>query len=178
MGADIGIEIHGGNAVVLIKTGSRAPVAHAMTFTTVADGQRAVEIRLVRGGDPPGVVVGRFLLSGLRAAPRGEARVDVGLSLDPRGVLHAWAFDRSTGARQEAFFPGLWAIEAAQRGRAVSGLARRVGFDLELMGPSLRDEAAAVLARAVEPSDEADRATALATIAGEVRVLRRSVHDN
>ena len=44
----IGIEVHGGRAIVLIPAGSRTPVARAMTFTTVADGQRAVEVRVVR----------------------------------------------------------------------------------------------------------------------------------
>ena len=46
----IGVEIYGGDVVVLIAEGSRTPVAHAMTFTTVADGQKAVEIRIVRRG--------------------------------------------------------------------------------------------------------------------------------
>jgi molecular chaperone DnaK (HSP70) len=46
----IGIEVHGGRAIVLIPAGSRIPVARAMTFTTVADGQRAVEVRVVRCG--------------------------------------------------------------------------------------------------------------------------------
>jgi hypothetical protein len=161
VGRDIGVEIHGGDAVVLIRTGSRAPVAQMMTFTTVADGQRAVEVRLVRGGDPAGAVVGRFLLSGLRSVPRGDARIDVGVSLDAGGVLHAWASDRATGARQEAWFPGLWAIDAGQRGEALAQLTREVG-------PALSEPGGG-------PSD---RATALATIAGEMRVLRRPRYDN
>jgi molecular chaperone DnaK (HSP70) len=130
----IGVEIHGGDLVVLIAEGSRTPVAHAMTFTTVADGQKAVEIRVVRRheGAASSSIVGRFLLLGVRAAPRGEARIDIGLSLDSAGVLHAWAADRSTGARQEAFFPGTWATAAetpldARTEDAVTALATIVG---------------------------------------------------
>ena len=61
----IGIEVHGGRAIVLIPAGSRTPVARAMTFTTVADGQRAVEVRVVRCSAEMASgrsgIVGRFL---------------------------------------------------------------------------------------------------------------------
>ena len=174
VGTDIGIEIHGGDAVVLIRAGSRPPVAHGLTFTTVADGQRAVEIRLVHGGT--GGIVGRFLLGGLRAAPRGEARIDVGVSLDPGGVLHAWASDRATGARQEAFFPGLWAIDAAGRAEALVALGRDVEAGLRGAATPLRAEALAALRTG--DSGRGDSATALATIAGEMRILRKPRYDN
>ncbi len=112
----IGIEVHGGRAVVLIPAGSRIPVARAMTFTTVADGQRAVEVRVVRCGTTrsrvlpaaggltpaaapgrPSGIVGRFLVPGVRNGKRGEARIDIGISLDREGIIRAWGADRSTG---------------------------------------------------------------------------------
>jgi len=181
----IGIEVHGGSAVVLIPTGSRTPVARAMTFTTVADGQRAVEVRIVRcstagaGGmhgrdaqaSRPDGVVGRFLVPGLRQALRGEARVDIGVSLDHEGVIRAWGRDRHTGARQDATFPGLWALPARARTGAASRLARRLEAELEGRGArSLRSEGNLLRWHAAE----AGGGPFLAALAGELDVLRRS----
>ena len=198
---NIGIEVHGGRAVVLIPAGSRTPVARAMTFTTVADGQRAVEVRVVRcdvasepdiadsslrqtpgsaghvraalSGRPAGVV-GRFLVPGLRNGTRGEARIDIGISLDRQGVIRAWGVDRSTGARQEATFAGTWALAPEARSGALSSLARRV--DAELSGPEfedaprLRNEGRLLSEMAGQQAD----GPALAALAGEIHSIRRS----
>ena len=181
----LGIEVHGGSAVVLIPSGSRTPVARAMTFTTVADGQGAVEVRIVRcspagasgvpARDPqtsrPDGVVGRFLVPGLRQARRGEARVDIGVSLDREGVIRAWGADRHTGARQEATFPGLWALPPRVRTGAVSRLSRRLEAELELQGAhGLRSEGRLLRWHA----EEAGGGPFLAALAGELDVLRRS----
>ncbi len=182
---NIGIEVHGGRAVVLIPSGSRTPVARAMTFTTVADGQGAVEVRIVRcsaaaaGGLPapgpqtsrPDGVVGRFLVPGLRPARRGEARIDIGVSLDREGVIRAWGADRHTGARQEATLPGLWALPPRVRPGALSRLARRLDADLELpAADGLRSEVRLLNEQAGERAD----GPFLAALAGEIDVLRRS----
>lgn len=163
---NIGIEISGGKAVALIGAGSRTPVARTMTFTTVADGQSAIEVRVVRclTGRCAGPAIGRFVLAGVRPAPRGEARIDIGLSLDGDGVLRAWGADRSSGARQESRFPGAWALNVAGRAAALRSLA------------SLLDDREAVYGSAgrgglAVPST--DRETALATLAGEIECVRR-----
>jgi molecular chaperone DnaK (HSP70) len=181
----IGIEVHGGRAVVLIASGSRTPVARAMTFTTVADGQSAVEVRIVRcslpgagsapARDPqtsrPQGVVGRFLVPGLRRSRCGEARIDIGVSLDREGVIRAWGRDRHTGARQEATLPGLWALPARVRPGAVSRLARRLESDLELQwAHGLQSEGRLLRWHA----EEAAGGPFLAALAGELDVLRRS----
>lgn len=212
----IGIEIHGGRAVALITPGSRTPCARAMTFTTVADGQRAVEIRVVRCGSeqrpmvgrpssrPQGgsramrgeslwlrptsaslPIIGRFLLAGLCAGLRGEARIDIGLSLDRGGVLRAWGVERASGARQEACFAGAWALAPEARADALAALTQRVDGELARPG-SLRDQAlrrereqiGAWIRDDLHPGGqrgrEADCAIALATIAGEIDSARRS----
>jgi molecular chaperone DnaK (HSP70) len=177
----IGIEVHGGRAIVLIPAGSRTPVARAMTFTTVADGQRAVEVRVVRcstGGAArhpedsarPSGVVGRFLVPGLRTGRRGQARIDIGISLDREGVIRAWGVDRSTGARQEATFAGLWALPPGARPRALSALAQRV--DAELARPEFEGIAARNVMR--EPAEQEADGPGLAALAGEIDSIRRS----
>jgi len=198
----IGIEVHGGRAIVLIPAGSRTPVARAMTFTTVADGQRAVEIRIVRcavdsqpryaadsapqrsaGSAEPGDaarparpagVVGRFLLPGLRNASRGDARIDIGISLDREGIIRVWGVDRSTGVRQEATFAGLWALATGARSGTLSALVRRVDAELARPefedAPRLRNEGRLLR----ELSDRRTDGPALAALAGEIDTIRRS----
>jgi hypothetical protein len=172
----IGIEVHGGRAIVLIPAGSRTPVARAMTFTTVADGQRAVEVRVVRcspGEGPsfrPSGVVGRFLVPGLRTGRRGEARIDIGISLDREGVIRAWGVDRSTGARQEGTFAGLWALPPQARPPAIAALARRVHAAFARPG----FEGAAALRRDVALEDGSADGPALAALVGEIDSIRRS----
>jgi molecular chaperone DnaK len=186
----VGIEVHGGRAVVLIPRGCRTPVARAMTFTTVADGQGAVEVRIVRcipagagrapwtapaAHDPqisrPDGVVGRFLVPGLRPARRGEARIDIGVSLDREGVLRAWGRDRHTGALQAGTFPGSWALPPAARAAAASRLARRLEADLEIRDEhGLRPEGRLLRRHA----EEATGGPFLAALAGELDTPQRS----
>jgi molecular chaperone DnaK (HSP70) len=91
---------------VLIPAGAAFPAEHEKPFTTVADGQRAVEVRVVRcsGGGKPFGLLGRFLLAGFRPGPRGAVRIDIGLAMDTAGIVRAWARDRETGAREECVF--------------------------------------------------------------------------
>jgi molecular chaperone DnaK (HSP70) len=101
----IGVEILGRQASVLLPPGTHAHGERP--FTTVADGQRAVEVRVVRcaGSGQPLGLIGRFVLAGFRPGPRGQARIDIGVALEDDGIVRAWARDRDTGAREECVFP-------------------------------------------------------------------------
>jgi hypothetical protein len=182
----IGIEVYGGRCIVMIPAGSRTPVARGMTFTTVSDGQRAVEVRVVRctsgaAGERGAVtdgrhagVVGRFLVPGLGTGRRGEARIDIGISLDGDGTLRAWGADRSSGARQDATFPGMWALPPQARPRALAALARRVHGDLAGPefedSPGLREECRLV----ADLTGTGVGGAALAALAGEIESMKRS----
>ena len=114
----IGVEILGRRTSVLLPPGGHA--RGERPFTTVADGQRAVEVRVVRcaaSGQVLGLI-GRFVLAGFRPGPRGVARIDIGVSLENEGIVRAWARDRGTGAREECVFPsaGAYAERAALLG--------------------------------------------------------------
>jgi molecular chaperone DnaK (HSP70) len=163
----IGIEILDRKAVILIGVGSLTPVARTLTFTTVADGQRAIEVRVVRclSGRRAGTLVGRFVLAGVRPAPRGEARIDVGLSLSREGILRVWGADRSTGARQEASFSGAWALDSVGRAEALRALE-------SLLAEEERFPEVKGLAGLAMPT--MDRETVLAALAGESSCLSDS----
>lgn len=131
----LGIEIQGGRAVVLIPEGSLAPVARAQTFTTVADGQRALEIRVVRC-DPwrsPAVLIVRFLLAGIRSGRRGEARIEIGMALDSGCGLRAWAAESESGARQEVFCSGFFAFPPDARVKSLARLLRHFSADNRIL---------------------------------------------
>jgi molecular chaperone DnaK (HSP70) len=87
----VGIEIQGGRVVELIPRGSPVPIRRSLVVTTVADGKRAIEVRVVRcaPGPVPATLVGRFLLSrlhteihALRPAQPAEYAREVGSILD------------------------------------------------------------------------------------------------
>jgi len=140
----LGIEIQGGLAVVLIPEGSRAPVARAQTFTTVAFGQRALEIRVVRCDPerrPAGLII-RFLLAGIRAGRRGEARIEIGMALDSGCGLRAWAAesggnarstDAGSGARQEVFCSGFSAFPPNAQVKSLARLLRHFSADNRIL---------------------------------------------
>ena len=140
----LGIEIQGGRVVVLIPEGSLAPVARALTFTTVAEGQRALEIRVVRcdaGRHAAGLIV-RFLLAGIRAGRRGQARIKIGMSLDSCCGLRAWAAeaggdargtDAGSGARQEVFCSGFFAFPPDARAKSLAPLLRHFSADARML---------------------------------------------
>ncbi len=102
----LGIGVDGGKTVVLIREGAPVPARGRMLFTTVADGQPAVEIPVVRVSGYPARTspIGRFVLSGFAVGRRGAPRIEVGLAIDDQGILHAHARDPRTGACQEVTF--------------------------------------------------------------------------
>jgi molecular chaperone DnaK (HSP70) len=105
-GCALGVEVDGGRTVILIRRGQTIPAAGRMIFTTVADGQPAVEIPVVQmsGFPPRALTIGRFLLAGFPVGERGSARIEVALAVDGRGVLRARARDLGSGACQEVTF--------------------------------------------------------------------------
>jgi hypothetical protein len=141
----LGIEIQGGGAVVLIPEGSLPPSANARTFTTVADGQRALEIRVVRcaPGHRIAELIARFLLAGIRAGRRGEARIEIGMALDRGCGLRAWAAESESGVRQELFCSGLSAFPPDAGVKSLSRLLVHFSEDKRVLQAAGRAEVGA-----------------------------------
>jgi molecular chaperone DnaK len=99
-----GVEIDGGRFIPLIRKNSPVPASRGKVFTTVADGQDSVEIHVLQGESSAvaeNVSLGRFLLSGIRSAKRGEPRIEVNFGIDESDMLHVSAVDLDTKAAQE-----------------------------------------------------------------------------
>lgn len=99
----LGIETLGGVNTKLIERNTTIPTRKSQVFSTAADNQTAVTIRVLQGERPmadDNVELGRFDLVGIPAAPRGVPQVEVGFDIDANGIVHVTAKDLGTGKEQ------------------------------------------------------------------------------
>ena len=100
----LGIETMGGVATALIDRNTTIPTSKSQTFSTAADGQSSVEIHIVQGERPmahDNKTLGRFILDGIPAAPRGVPQVEVKFDIDANGILNVSATDKATSKVQK-----------------------------------------------------------------------------
>lgn len=101
----LGIETLGGVNTKLIERNASIPTQKSQIFSTAADNQTAVTIRVIQGeramADAAGnVELGRFDLVGIPAAPRGVPQIEVKFDIDRDGIVHVSAKDLGTGKEQ------------------------------------------------------------------------------
>ena len=99
----LGIETVGGFTERLIERNSPVPTDQSRIFTTSADNQVQVKIRVYQGESKKAAendLLGEFQLDGLRPAPRGDVKVEVTFELDANGILHVTAKDLETNKQQ------------------------------------------------------------------------------
>jgi len=84
----------------VIGRNSPVPCERTRTFVTAADGQTTVRVRVAQGESKlfrENTLLGEVELSGLRAAARGQVKIDVIFGLDTDGILNVRAIDVATG---------------------------------------------------------------------------------
>jgi molecular chaperone DnaK len=99
----LGIETLGGVNTKLIERNTTIPTRKSQIFSTAADNQTAVTIRVLQGERSmadDNVELGRFDLVGIPAAPRGIPQVEVTFDIDANGIVHVSAKDLGTGKEQ------------------------------------------------------------------------------
>ena len=101
----LGIETLGGVNTKLIERNTTVPTRKSQIFSTAADNQTAVTIRVIQGerqmAEGEGnVELGRFDLVGIPPAPRGVPQIEVGFDIDANGIVHVSAKDLGTGKEQ------------------------------------------------------------------------------
>lgn len=99
----LGIETLGGVNTTLIERNTTIPSKKSQVFSTAADNQTAVTIRVLQGERPmasDNVELGRFDLVGIPLAPRGIPQIDVSFDIDANGIVHVAAKDLGTGKEQ------------------------------------------------------------------------------
>jgi len=100
----LGIETLGGVFTKLINRNTTIPTKKSQVFSTAADGQTQVEIKVHQGEREMAAdnkLLGRFNLVGIPPAPRGVPQVEVTFDIDANGIVHVSARDRGTGKEQQ-----------------------------------------------------------------------------
>lgn len=100
----LGIETDGGIVTPVIHRNSTIPITETKMFTTVADNQDSVEIIVTQGERTlakDNITLGKFELTNIRKAGKGEPRIEVKFDIDVNGILNVSATDTFTGSSQE-----------------------------------------------------------------------------
>jgi molecular chaperone DnaK len=99
----LGLETMGGVMTKIIERNTTIPVRRSETFSTAVDNQPAVDVVVLQGERERAAdnrVLGRFQLTGIRPAPRGEPQIEVTFDIDANGILNVTARDKDTGVEQ------------------------------------------------------------------------------
>jgi molecular chaperone DnaK len=99
----LGIETLGGVFTRLINRNTTIPTKKSQVFSTAADGQTQVEIRVFQGERElvrDNKILGQFNLTGIPPLPRGVPQIEVTFDIDADGIVNVSAKDKNTGVDQ------------------------------------------------------------------------------
>merc|ERR1719468_255015 len=100
----LGIETLGGVFTKLINRNTTIPTKKSQVFSTAADGQTQVEIKVHQGEREmarDNMMLGQFQLVGIPPAPRGVPQVEVTFDIEANGIVNVHARDKGTGKEQQ-----------------------------------------------------------------------------
>jgi len=99
----LGVETRGGVMTKIVERNTTIPARRTEVFSTAEDNQPAVDIVVLQGERERAAdnrVLGRFQLTNIRPAPRGEPQIEVTFDIDANGIVNVTARDKDTGAEQ------------------------------------------------------------------------------
>lgn len=99
----LGLETLGGVFTRLITRNTTIPTKKTQVFSTAADSQTQVQIKVLQGEREMAAdnkILGEFDLVGIPPAPRGVPQIEVSFDVDANGILHVSAKDKATNKEQ------------------------------------------------------------------------------
>ncbi|RDB25126.1 Heat shock protein [Hypsizygus marmoreus] len=99
----LGIETLGGIMTKLISRNTTIPTKKSQTFSTAADGQTAIEVKIYQGERElvrDNKLLGNFNLVGIPPAPKGVPQIEITFDIDADGIVNVSAKDKATGKDQ------------------------------------------------------------------------------
>ncbi|MGX1562144.1 molecular chaperone DnaK [Streptomyces sp. NPDC055506] len=131
----LGVETRGGVMTKIIERNTTIPVRRTETFSTAEDNQPAVDIVVLQGERERAAdnrVLGRFQLTDIRPAPRGEPQIEVTFDIDANGILNVKARDQDTGKEQGITITESSNLDRGEVERMVQEAERNQGEDKAL----------------------------------------------
>ena len=130
----LGIETLGGVMTKLIERNTTVPTKAQQVFSTAADSQPQVEIRVLQGEREMATdnrEIGRFILDGIPPSPRGTPQIEVTFDIDAKGILAVGASDKATGKVQTIRIEGSGGLDTSEIDRMVSEAETNASADSE-----------------------------------------------
>ncbi|MFB7511185.1 Hsp70 family protein, partial [Streptomyces broussonetiae] len=131
----LGVETRGGVMTKIVERNTTIPVRRSETFSTAEDNQPAVDVVVLQGERERAAdnrALGRFQLTDIRQAPRGEPQVEVTFDIDANGILNVKARDRDTGKEQGITISESSNLDRSEVERMVQEAERNQGQDQAL----------------------------------------------
>jgi molecular chaperone DnaK len=128
----LGVETLGGVMTKLIERNTTIPAKKSETFSTAADAQTSVEIKVLQGEREMAAdnkLLGVFSLIGIPPAPRGMPQIEVAFDIDANGILNVHAKDRGTGKEQKITITSSSGLDKGEVANAVKEAESHRGED-------------------------------------------------
>ncbi|WP_224449759.1 molecular chaperone DnaK [Haloprofundus salilacus] len=105
----LGIEVKGGLFERLIEKNTTIPTEESKIFTTAADNQTSVQVRVFQGEREMAQnneLLGEFQLTGIPPAPAGTPQIEVTFNIDENGIVNVEAEDKGSGNKEDITIEG------------------------------------------------------------------------